>query len=60
MDFQLGDRVVVVEDIFANADDSGCVGYLGTVVGFNNRIEVLLDKAPTPLGFDNFELELAK
>lgn len=61
MSFEIGDRVVVIKDIFTDSEDSvGCVGKLGTIVGFNCRNEVLLDNVPLPLGFDDFELELVK
>lgn len=60
MNFKIGDKVVVIEDVFADEKDKGCVGMVGTVVGFNNRIEVLVEGAPCPLGFDDFELELVK
>lgn len=59
MSLQIGDRVAVVEDIFVDAEDQlGCIGKIGTVVGFHNRVEVALDGLSCILSFDDFELEL--
>ncbi len=61
MNFKVGDRVVVIKDIFVdNEDTEGCVGKIGTVIGLNIRNEVLLDDVAVPMGFDDFELELIK
>lgn len=61
MNIKVDDRVIVVKDIFVDENDPiGCVGKVGTVLGFDHRIEVLLDGVPVRLSFDEDELELVQ